>query len=191
MITRIYCDIDGVFNAHYPPFPKALHLPNKELSQWLGDWINDGVDINLFESLPDDPDLGDIFHLCWSTELIESFNRLNQRDDVEFVWATTWRSKAQIFAEKVGLSVTGSRYFDASWERITDKNLEWWKLEAVKQDLIANPVDQFIWIDDEFPIRSEAIKWVESRNDGFVVAPNPVLGISQDLFDLIHISVVK
>lgn len=189
MTTRIYCDIDGVFNAHYPPFPKVLHLPDKTLSQWMGEWMNDGVDINLFESLPDD--VGDIFHLCWSTELIESFNLLNQREDVEFVWATTWRKKAQIFAEKVGLSAIENRYFDASWERITDKSLEWWKLESIKQDLIDNPVDQFIWIDDEFPIRPDALDWIETRTDGFLVSPNPELGISQELFDLILTSVVR
>lgn len=186
---RLYFDIDGVYNAHTPPFPAVAHVPDREKTQWLGEWSNDGLPTTFFEAVPSD--FGDTFHICWSRELIAGINELTKHEHVEFVWATTWRERAKVFAEKVGLEAADWRYLDATWDRVTDPAKEWWKFQAVKQDLIENPVDRFIWVDDEFPIRPEAVAWVESRSDGFAVSPAPELGITLELFSLMKEAVIR
>lgn len=184
--VRVYVDIDGVYNQHYPPFPSVVFPPNHIEAKWAGQWNNDGLPVSFFESVPDD--VGDTFHICWSSELIEEFNKLVELPYVEFVWCTTWRDKARIFAEKVGLNATDWRFFDASWDRIVDKDKQWWKQEAIRQDLIDNPVNKALWIDDELNIRHDSRRWAESNGLIVPIAPRPHIGIDKDMFDFIKAS---
>lgn len=181
---RIYSDIDGVYNLFTPPFPHTKHVPQSSLAGWSPEsWRFSTVPTSEFEQVP--PEFGKFFHLCWSTELIELINELIALDLVEFVFATTWRKRAQKFAKIVGLNVDGVRFLDADWNRITDKEKNWWKLEAIQKDLIDNPIEKFMWLDDEFPLQNEAVEWCEANHKGsyLIVSPEPTLGITSSLFD--------
>lgn len=164
---RVYSDIDGVYNAFITVMEPQV--PQPELTGWRGSWKNGQVHTRFFESPPEE--WGEYFPLCWSEELIESVNNLASRGDIEFVWATTWRRLAPLhFAPTSGLKGEHWRVLDAPWERI-EKTDHWWKLELVKADYEANPVDKFVWIDDQLAEHPEAVAWAESLPGGKVVIP--------------------
>lgn len=176
---RAYFDIDGVFNAHYPPFPKDKHELDILETGWTEkEWLWNALPVDLFEQVPEH--YGQFFHLCTSPELLEALLKLSQNPDVEIVWSTTWRKRAATFVEALGFEKPQWRYLDATWDRIIDKDKVWWKQELVAKDLIDNPVDKFIWVDDEFMIRPEAVAWAESLPGGKVLAPTAHLGVTKE-----------
>lgn len=175
LVMRAYFDIDGVFNAvREPQFPQD---PQHEATGWLGEWKNSHIPAHRFESLPED--WGDKFHLCWSTELIESLNSLASNESVEIVWATTWRNLAPtIFSPATGVRGEEWRVLHASWERIERKD-SWWKHELVMQDIMANPVEKFVWVDDDLAINPEAVEWARSMPGAKVIIPSPRTGLTR------------
>jgi hypothetical protein len=184
---RAYFDIDGVFNAVLEP--QHPQSPQREATGWLGDWKNSFIPAHRFESLPED--WGDKFHLCWSTELIESLNELGQDPSVEVVWATTWRNLAgTIFSPETGVIGEEWRFLHAPWSRIEKRN-PWWKHELVMNDIASRPVERFVWVDDDLAINPEAVEWASSIPGSKVIIPDPFTGLTRPQWDEItdHLSV--
>lgn len=176
---RAYFDIDGVFNACLAP--QMPQEPQHEATGWHGEWKNSSVPVHHFESLPDY--WGDVFHLCWSTELIDSLNSLAARDDVEIVWATTWRNLAPtVFSPRTGINGENWRFLHAPWSRIEQKN-PWWKHELVQQDIMENPVERFVWVDDELAKNPEAVQWADGFSGSKVVIPSLSTGLTKIQWD--------
>lgn len=164
MTTRIYIDVDGVVNAFQTP---ATHGDDDSegVQEVYGYWIR------------------------YSRNLVEKLNELHSREDVEFVWLTTWQNLAQEFlAPALGLS---------EWQAVLHKDAApvawtyyeagvrnyWWKLDALRKHLGENPVDKFVWIDDEFyeEIRYEAKNWVKDNytdSEALIIGPDPSEGLN-------------
>lgn len=185
---RFYTDLDGVYNLHTPPFPYQKHEPNGALTGWRDEWKFATVPTSEFEQVPEK--FGKDFHICWSPELVANINRLIDCEWVELVFATTWRKRANKFAKIVGMNSGDARFLDAPWERVTDKSKDWWKLELVKQDLIENPIENFIWADDEFVLNPNAVKWATENTNALLIQPSPELGITRELFDTMESYVI-
>jgi hypothetical protein len=184
---RGYFDIDGVFNAVKEP--QFAQIPQREATGWLGEWQNSYIPVHHFESLPED--WGDKFHLCWSNELIDSINALSQAGNVEIVWATTWRNLApKIFSPTTGIKGEDWRVLHAPWERI-EQHSPWWKHELVMADIKANPVEKFVWVDDDLAINPEAVEWAESIPGAKVIIPSAFTGLTRQQWEEIvdHLSV--
>lgn len=172
---RAYFDIDGVFNAVNTP--QLAQVPQHDATGWLGQWKNSYIPAHHFESLPDY--WGDKFHLCWSTELVEELNRLANREEVEVVWATTWRNLAPtVFSPETGINGQDWRFLHATWNRIEAN--PWWKHELVMADIAANPVDKFVWVDDDLALFPEAVEWAQSIPGSKVIIPSPVTGLTRE-----------
>lgn len=183
---RAYFDIDGVFNAFLAPhLPQA---PQHEATGWLGEWKNSHVPVHHFEFLPEN--WGDKFHLCWSTELIEELNALSESPSVEVVWATTWRKLAPtVFSPTTGVKGEDWRVLHAPWERI--ERSPWWKHELVMNDIATQPVEKFVWVDDDLAINPEAVEWASSIPGGKVIIPSPYTGLTRAQWEEItdHLSI--
>lgn len=176
---RAYFDIDGVFNACLAP--QVPQEPQQEATGWLGEWKNSYVPVHHFESLPDY--WGDKFHLCWSTELVQSLNELSRQDGVEIVWATTWRGLApSLFSPTTGIEGENWRFLHAPWERVSQKN-PWWKHELVMQDIAENPVEKFVWVDDDLVVNPDAVSWASGINGAKVVIPSLNTGLTRNQWD--------
>lgn len=172
---RAYFDIDGVFNAVLEP--QLPQIPQPEATGWLGEWKNSYVPVHHFEALPEN--WGDKFHLCWSTELIQSLNELSETPSVEVVWATTWRNLAPtIFSPTTGVKGEAWRVLHAPWERIEQRS-PWWKHDLVMQDIAANPVEKFVWVDDDLAINPEAVEWAQSIPGSKVIIPSAFTGLTR------------
>lgn len=183
---RAYIDIDGVFNAVLAPH--LPQVPQHDATGWMGEWNNTYIPIHHFESVPED--WGDKFHLCWSTELIDSLNTLSTVEATDVVWTTTWRKLAQtLFSPTTGTKGEQWRVLDAPWERVIQKK-PWWKHELVMQDIKANPVDKFVWADDELAKNPEAVEWANSIPGAKVIIPDPFTGLTRSQWEEIvnHLS---
>lgn len=185
---RFYTDLDGVYNLHIPPYPYRKHEPAGHLTGWGDEYLFATVPNSEFEQVPEK--FGDNFHICWSPELVKNINRLIACEWVEVVFATTWRKRAKKFAQIVGLNAEDARVLDATWERVTDKSKEWWKLELVKKDILENPIENFIWADDEFVLNEDAVKWATGNTKALLVQPSPELGITREQFDIMESYVI-
>lgn len=176
---RAYFDIDGVFNAVLTP--QLPQTPQREATGWLGEWKNTHLPVHHFEVLPED--WGDKFHLCVSTELIEALNTLSEIPSVEIVWATTWRKLAPVlFSPTVGVRGEEWRVLHAPWSRIEQKS-SWWKHELVMGDIMANPVERFVWVDDDLAINPEAVEWANSIPGGKVIIPSSQTGLTREQWE--------
>lgn len=169
MTTRIYVDVDGVLNALHP----YGHTPAQiaEASGWE-EWRSERI-------------MGYI--ITWSVELIKELNNLAAREDIEFVWLTTWRGEACSKLSPI-LELDGQQ-----WRFLTDGGEAtgrlwgvpggaWWKLAEIRKDVRHDPVDHIIWIDDDLPLHPDALQWASER--GVVtVAPSKNYGLTRTELD--------
>lgn len=163
MNTRIYIDVDGVLNAF-------------NMSKWFkpstGLWSSE-YDTTIV--------LG--YRITFNHELIDTLNELDELDNVEFVWLTTWTDSAPLhLAPAIGL--------DNSWRVLKTDDAApvypgdrgatgWWKFGAIKDDLVERPVDQFVWIDDELVNRYGAKEWAmeEYPETSLLLSPDDTEGL--------------
>jgi hypothetical protein len=169
MKTVIYIDIDGVINS-------LSRKPPKNNTNWHGTWRQKIANVH-----------GGKYVILWSTELIEALNMLDTRDNVEFVFLTTWQESATtIFSPLTGLN---SLYWDVLHPEDPDDIEDftnWWKLDMIKKDLETREHDQFIWIDDDLEYEREAKYWLSTlEKDVLAIAPVSVLGITKKQIDVI------
>lgn len=130
----ILWDIDGTLNVH----GKANH--------WSGKWITNTVTRQespaLFEHFPQK---FDTIALRVNEALLADFSSLNT-SHISHQWLTAWEQEsATLFCPKVGFTA------GQSWKAILPAGEEsetWWKTEAVRSILTANPKQKVIWVDD-------------------------------------------
>lgn len=169
MKTVIYIDVDGVINS-------LSRKPPKNSTNWHGTWRQKNVQLH-----------GGKYVILWSTELVEAINALDTRDDVEFVFLTTWQESATtILSPLTGLN---SLYWDVLHpltEDAEDDLVNWWKLDTIKEDLEIRKPDQFIWLDDDIAYDLKAQDWLSTlETDVLAIAPVSVLGITKKQIDVI------
>lgn len=166
-MKTIYIDVDGVINAVSGKAPK-------QNTGWLGEWKQ--------ESIAGYP-------ILWSTELIDRLNALDAREDVEFIWLTTWRSLApQVLSEAIGLNGQDWDYVDAPDEDLENLN-HWWKLAAIRRKRKLRHVDvsKSVWIDDDIYYESAASAWVRDEWPNLLaISPNSYHGITRKQMESIE-----
>lgn len=181
---RIYLDVDGVLNA----VPPAKDIVAR--SQWPN-----------FESVKVNG-----YTITYAPELLRKLENLaglwayEEDDDemvqcVEIVWLTTWRELA-VSALAPGIG------FDAThWRVVSDGNgahgyqrlgfsdySYWWKVDALASDLIANPVDYVVWLDDDqISYRPSVTSLIRKFADTqfLPIAPATEIGLTVDHIDLV------
>lgn len=166
MNTTIYLDVDGVLNA-IGPFRKR-----EDATGW-NEWRT--VKVNGWQ-------------IQYAPELIGNLNRIAGLPAVTIKWLTTWEhDAASDLSPAIGLNgqewpVLESGKAD-KWSR-----RDWWKLNAIRDDITATNPDRFIWIDDDLSLEGEALAWVDSFEPGRVLAISPFQsrGITQEEISLIE-----
>ena len=158
MRTIIYLDVDGVINAISGNPPKAN-------TQWTGEWSKEKIED---------------WWILWSHELVENINLLAARDDVTVKWLTTW----QELAPKELCPVTGIQ--GQSWEVLYGDihshgymGADWWKLDAIQEDLDKERPDKAVWIDDDIYMFRRAMDWAENHPEIRVVCPTMAHGVTK------------
>lgn len=166
MNTRIYIDVDGVLNAF-------------NMSKWFklrsGAWESDYSSVIVRG-----------YRITFNQELIDSLNEMNELENVEFVWLTTWTDNAAIdLAPAIGLKGDWRvlKTDDAAPVYPGDRGATgWWKFGAIQDDLVENPTDRFVWIDDELSSRFGAKEWAyESYPEvSLLISPDDSEGLRPD-----------
>lgn len=162
--VRIYIDVDGVINAFSNAQPWGKVKPSKTVAYG--------------------------YRITYHQGLIDALKDIdNSNDHVEFVWLTTWQNLARTdLAPAVGLG--------GNWRAIQSEKCRptgyggyvpqeyWWKLESIIEDLNENPVDRFVWIDDELQMRQGALDWFDlhhaEKATGLLVSPFDRTGLTPD-----------
>lgn len=157
-MKHIYIDVDGVINAASGKAPK-------QNTGWSGEWKQERI-------------AG--YPILWSTELVDRLNVLAARDDIKFVWLTTWRSEApQRLAPAIGLNGEDWDYVDAPDEQLENFK-HWWKLAAIRRKRKMQHPEKTVWIDDDIPFESNARKYLEDEGPSILaIAPNTNHGITK------------
>ena len=137
MTKRIYIDVDGVLNA-WPGDPEDYLESGWSEESWMFEVING-------------------FGITWSEDLIGELNDL-QEQGVEFRWLTTWCELAQeCIAPRLGLRggdvwplAGGVLHANHKWSnQAGDQRYGWWKQATIINDLLADPAEKVVWIDDD------------------------------------------
>lgn len=137
----IYIDVDGTLA------PVNLEPP-RAATGWLGDWSEATIDQQ---------------KVRWSHELVNSLNDLFGSDlaggsSFVPVWVTGWEAAAAtLLSPRIGLD-------GAEWPVLRgvadDRSDAWWKLAAIKQDIIDRAPSKAVWLDDDIRLSDEAVAWV-------------------------------
>lgn len=164
--TRIYLDVDGVLNA----------LSKTNLAETSG-WPEESWSSKKIRG----------YIIRWSSELVGALNTIDERDDVEFIWLTTWGLWAKDHISP-GIGINGSE-----WRYLTDGVQEssihgfsrtWWKLIAIQED-----VEEFdgtiLWIDDDFSYYPDAMEWAVRKGVN-VIQPHWSSGLTEGHVELIN-----
>lgn len=155
----LYLDVDGCVNAF-------SDRPPRKNTGWRGVWGS--------ERITDQP-------VLWSHELVERLNKLSDRDDIEIVWLTDWRSEATEFlAPVLGLNGQNWTVLSASDDEI-DVPHPWWKLAKLMDHYRAVQPEKAVWVDDNIKYISRDdlvdIKWY--HRNLVLINPNSHHGITQ------------
>lgn len=156
---RLYCDIDGVilpFTYDKTPAPYAHDAVNIHYDFYRHD----------YETREIKHIVSDHTHLV-NLENINKLVELSKRDDIDFVWLTSWRENALIIEEAFGFESLGYLPWD---KRMGDYN-QVFKNVAIQKDQKEYP-SRFIWIDDiansnmtSFTEKNKEKKYVEVLNE--------------------------
>ena len=159
---RIYCDVDGVINL-LKNFPSDADVHDAEKLQVPFRYrYNYG------------PDTWKAFDLRWRTQVVEALSEFSKRDDVDFIWVTTWRWNA-------------TEQLDELWDIKSSGYLRWFsaprddfhlaKLDAV-EGYENNEPAPFIWIDDVATVNLNNSNPFETREDYMVIATDGTVGLT-------------
>lgn len=170
-MKNIYLDVDGVLNA----LSKKAPTHN---TGWEGEWSKEMVDGG-----------SRAYSILWSHELIEAINELDAREDIQFIWLTTWMHMARTNLSPV-LGITNGHKWPVLIPKHGDAhgwrpNVAWWKLDQIKEHTDFTQPEQFVWIDDDISVMGSAIVWMEDQANGRIISPNSQHGLAQRHIDLI------
>jgi hypothetical protein len=147
-MINIYQDVDGVLS----PFSKGAPRTN---TMWKGEWRTERI-------------AG--FDMLWSVELIDALKELDNREDVKFIWLTSWEDMAvEFFAPVVGIG--------ADWPVLSSNDAQddlktWWKLRAIHEHIAATAPEKAVWLDDDINYDVGGKTFVQEMGDS-LLAVNP------------------
>jgi hypothetical protein len=161
MATNIYLDVDGVVNS----------LRKSKSAGWQGDYKLETINK---------------YPIHWYTDLVDSINTFESFPDVKVKWLTTWQYDAPTKLSPV-LGIA-----DAEWEVLTVpegqelfNQFSWWKLHALKADIIKDRPDKVVWIDDDLSYARDALTWIEDQEitNLLPISPFTEWGMTKEEFD--------
>ena len=156
-MNTIYLDLDGVINA-------LSRKPPRQNTQWLGEWKQETI-----EGYP----------ILWSVELVENLNTLAEREDVQFVFLTTWRELASTsFGPQVGLKCGDWEFIDESDDKLMDTQ-RWWKLDRIAEHIEKTKPEKVVWIDDDLAWDAKAHLWLSKQSNVIGISPMRVHGLAK------------
>lgn len=94
------------------------------------------------------------------------------------VWGSKWKEPNKLLA-LLGIN--------ANWEKIEisnqDVGLGTWKIKSIRKWVEENlsPEEKLVWIDDE--LEEDAFEWARVRGNMLSVAPDRVIGLTQEQFE--------
>jgi hypothetical protein len=172
---RIYCDVDGVLALFSTEYDLHKIITENLDPKNLG---NSHVRLNNCIFRNQKPRSVDVF---WNSQSVQQISELSHRQDVDFVWLTTWKHEAVNHLNSL-FNIDAKGYLD--WVINEQDN----RFEDVKlRDLLhieeVKPSQKFVWIDDA-AITDDAEKQLQIKQFIFkTVKPHNVDGIT---FNDIH-----
>lgn len=155
-MINIYQDIDGVLSPFSSGAPRTNTL-------WKGEWREEHI-------------AG--FHMLWSVELIDALRELDNREDVNFIWLTSWEDMAvEFFSPVVGIG--------ADWPVLAsndsqDDLTKWWKLREIRKHIATTAPEKAIWLDDDIEWDVGGKEFVKEQGDRLLaINPNRNHGLSK------------
>jgi hypothetical protein len=149
MSTTIYLDVDGVLNA---VSKKSPTLASTGWDEWKTAPVNG-------------------WPILWAPALINVLNELAAREDVTFKWLTTWTDDAaKVLSPAIGINGQDWEVLHGDQHAWGGKR-GWWKLEAIRADVMETMPDQLIWIDDDLSMEHDALEWIAGRSEGLAISP--------------------
>ena len=161
---NVYLDVDGVLNAVSLATPASWGWGESECVR-----VNGG-------------------QIRYSPLLVQRFNALAARPDVQVHWLTTWLDLApKMLAGAIGLA-------GESWPVLGEREYQrldgtWWKLPAASDHFLARRDDRAVWIDDDLLYDGGARRWAEpyvASGALLLVAPETRCGLTRAQFDAIE-----
>ncbi len=139
---RLYLDVDNVLNASKAARKWRTEGDAPDSGYGRGFAVSwDTASQGGWSSMPTR------YRMTWSLKLIEALKALETDYDVEIVWCTTWCHDApKSVGPLMGLGMH-HRVLEPLNGVVDFPSINW-KLEAVREDQLANP-SPYIWIDDE------------------------------------------
>lgn len=166
--VRLYEDIDGCLNADFNAMKwrRPDDTVDAGFMQNWGLWrhFDDGTPFTEFHTPRK-------YRMRWNSRLIDALNTL----DVEYVWATTWRTSAPGIGELMGLIHGPQRVLHPLSGMTTFPSIEW-KYDAILLEQERSP-SRFIAVDDEWqdvPAYADALESL----GGLVISPDFNFGIT-------------
>lgn len=180
----VFWDIDGTVNV------------NGRVSLWNGEWLTNSVTRSevpeLFEGMPE---RFRKFDLRVNQSLLNAISSLGEHPDVENGWLTAWEDRAcSVFSPKFNFTV------GETWQSLLapahsftldpTETAIWWKTEALREFLIANPDTRVIWIDDlidsEYRVEADNRQLIEEFEDRVaMVGVYAFKGVTPDSFNFV------
>ena len=135
----------------------------------------------------------------WSPDVVAEVRRLHESGVAEVAWLTTWGDEAN---DSLGnlldlpeLRVAGTRprpgelpavplrsaastHADATGAAAADESGGWWKLDAVRAQIAAEPSRRLVWTDDDLVWVPEAVRGLRAFTDCLLIAPDPAVGLT-------------
>ena len=179
MSTIVFVDIDGVINAIPNSGDDLTRIWPKET------WRREGVYMREF---------GVPVMINWSTEVVDRLRALEQRDDTEMWWCTTWRENASdLLSPLIGGLGYRWPYVDRQPGKPAGQH-NWWKADHVFDTIQSGRYDKVLWIDDDIAAHANILTmqgrgedWRTMIKDGVLaLSPSTTTGLTPKDFGLIE-----
>jgi hypothetical protein len=126
-----------------------------------------------------------MLEVAYAAELVAALNRLSLWPWLRCVWLTSWEE----LAPAVLCPVTGLE--GSLWPVLTaggaGSGAEWWKLEAIQDDVSTNTPERIIWVDDQLAFEGRAQTWARILGRrALLVSPDPRTGLSPGDLEVIR-----
>jgi Swiss Army Knife RNA repair-like protein len=126
-----------------------------------------------------------LLEVTYARELVESLNDLSSTPGLRCVWLTSWEEMApEYLCPAIGLA-------GRDWPVLASNGLgggeNWWKLQAVQQDIEASAPDRAVWIDDQLEFEAAAGAWASILGARMLlISPHPRRGMSKAELDAVR-----
>jgi len=126
-----------------------------------------------------------LLEVTYARELVDSLNVLCRTPGLRCVWLTSWEDMApEYLCPAIGLA-------GEEWPVLSSDGLgggdNWWKLQALQQDIEASAPDRAVWIDDQLEFEAAARVWASILGARLLlISPHPHRGLSRAELDAVR-----